>query len=532
MVTEARALRVALATDAADRVEASIAVLETLKSESLVMLEAIIDRIDEEKSATVARIKALREDIEWQIKSYKKGGKLQILNFAQAEEEHDGYGYDHGHHDNGHHAKVKELIAKFEKAVEDERKAFDRFVAARRQELEEQIAIKKAAFAKVKSDHSDALNQAVHEAKERMNKLKGEKKAEMNEVVTKKLAAADAKIKDLKWNYESKVKSRLDEQQPGLDHAIKDKVVWKLKNKKHNFFAVIWDIRQELGRKLSTLKASLWRELQAESDQLWASLQSSKNRYANESQRVSRELWHATQALREELERRGDFAAEWLSTFSNDQAEILRKVLKHHKLSHGGVSVHDFAPWQIVRPVFGLLGEAKHIEDKIYDMAEELMPVYEETVRGEQVQGYRTRDDLAQRVVSENSDLIDTLGARTDDLIDTIMIDRADTENALQEVQKALIQAQVDQVRDLEARVQATKAEILDQIAELQAKLKEDHHLPYGGDARKISYYVNEKIAELKEQWQLTLQAARDEFAAIQSGSNDEWEGSLASARL
>ena len=65
MVTEARALRVALATDAADRVEASIAVLETLKSESLVMLEAIIDRIDDEKSATVARIKALREDIEW-----------------------------------------------------------------------------------------------------------------------------------------------------------------------------------------------------------------------------------------------------------------------------------------------------------------------------------------------------------------------------------------------------------------------------------------------------------------------------------
>ena len=65
MVAEARALRVALATDAADRVEASIAVLETLKSESLVMLEAIIDQIDEEKAATVARIKALREDIEW-----------------------------------------------------------------------------------------------------------------------------------------------------------------------------------------------------------------------------------------------------------------------------------------------------------------------------------------------------------------------------------------------------------------------------------------------------------------------------------
>lgn len=165
-------------------------------------------------------------------------------------------------------------------------------------------------------------------------------------------------------------------------------------------------------------------------------------------------------------------------------------------------------------------------------MAEELMPVYEENVRGEQLFGYRTRDDLVQRVISENSDIIATLETRTDDLIDTIMIERADAENALQEVQKSLIQAQVDQVRDLESRVQATKAEILDKIADLQAKLKEDHHLPYGGDARKISIYVNEQIAELKEQWQQTLQAARDEFAAIQSGSLDDWEASLDLARL
>ena len=122
MVAEARALRVALATDAADRVEASIAALETLKSESLVLLEAIVDRIDEEKAATVARIKDLREDIEWQIKQLKKGGKLQVLNFAQVSEpkKHDTKG------------KIKELIAKFEKAVEAERKAFDKFVAARR----------------------------------------------------------------------------------------------------------------------------------------------------------------------------------------------------------------------------------------------------------------------------------------------------------------------------------------------------------------------------------------------------------------
>ena len=64
----------------------------------------------------------------------------------------------------------------------------------------------------MKSEHSAALSKAVQSAKAEMNQLKAEKKAEMNEVVTKKLAAADAKIKDLKWNYESKVKSRLDQQ--------------------------------------------------------------------------------------------------------------------------------------------------------------------------------------------------------------------------------------------------------------------------------------------------------------------------------
>ena len=94
-----------------------------------------------------------------------------------------------------------------------------------------------------------------------MNQLLAEKKAEMNDVVTKKLATADATIKDLKWNYEGRVEARLDQQQPGLDAKTKDRVLWKLKNKKHNFFAVIWDIRKELGNKLAAAKASLWKEL-------------------------------------------------------------------------------------------------------------------------------------------------------------------------------------------------------------------------------------------------------------------------------
>ena len=106
--------------------------------------------------------------------------------------------------------------------------------------------------------------------------------------------------------------------------------------------------------------------------------------------------------------------------------------------------------------------------------------------------GFRTRDEIELRVISENTDLIETLEATNDDLIDNIMIERVDAEKSLQEVQKALIQAQVDQVRALEARVQAKKAEILKKIADLQAKLKEDHHLPYGGNAKKISHYVND----------------------------------------
>lgn len=142
-----------------------------------------------------------------------------------------------------------------------------------------------------------------------------------------------------------------------------------------------------------------------------------------------------------------------MTTASNSQADILRKFLSHHKLSHGGVSIHDFEKSDVIRPVFGLLGEPKLIEDKIYDMAEELMPVYEENVRYESILGFRTRDEIELRVISENTDLIENLEATNDDLIDNIMIERVDAEKSLQEVQKALIQEQVDQVRSLEARV-------------------------------------------------------------------------------
>lgn len=55
-------------------------------------------------------------------------------------------------------------------------------------------------------------------------------------------------------------------------------------------------------------------------------------------------------------------------------------------------------------------------------MAEELMPVYEENVRGEQLLGYRTSDALAQRVISDNSAIITDLETTTDYLIETILI--------------------------------------------------------------------------------------------------------------
>lgn len=49
------------------------------------------------------------------------------------------------------------------------------------------------------------------------------------------------------------------------------------------------------------------------------------------------------------------------------------------------------------------------------------------------------------------------------------MIQRADAEDSLQAEKTSLIQLQVDQVRDLEARVLADKASILEQIADLAA---------------------------------------------------------------
>ena len=106
-------------------------------------------------------------------------------------------------------------------------------------------------------------------------------------------------------------------------------------------------------------------------------------------------------------------------------------------------------------------------------MAEELMPIYEENVRGDIAQGESDRSYLVQRVIAQNTDLIDGLEARTDSLIDTIMIERADTENALQTYQKELIQEQVDQVRDIEKRVTETKEAILKAIDDAEKQIKQ-----------------------------------------------------------
>ena len=82
-------------------------------------------------------------------------------------------------------------------------------------------------------------------------------------------------------------------------------------------------------------------------------------------------------------------------------------------------------------------------------------------------------------------------------------------------------------MRDLEARVLAEKAEILDEIADLQAMLKKNKHGHFGRDA----YDIKEQIDALKEEWKSILQAARDEFGAIQSASLADWESDLASTR-
>ena len=191
-----------------------------------------------------------------------------------------------------------------------------------------------------------------------MDTLKADRKAEMDVVVAKKIAAADKRIKDLKWNYDTQVMAKLDTQQKDIDSHTRSKVIWNLKNKKHDFFAAIWDIRKELSTKLSTTKASLWKELQAESDALWASLQESKNKFAAESDRVYRELGDETDALRDELDKRAQAAAEWLSEASNKEATTLKDFLTLHKLSHGGFTISHFAPFHVVTPVFGLRKEA------------------------------------------------------------------------------------------------------------------------------------------------------------------------------
>ena len=222
-------------------------------------------------------------------------------------------------------------------------------------------------------------------------------------------------------------------------------------------------------------------------------------------------------------------------------------------------------------------------------MAEELMPIYEENVRGDIAQGESDRSYLVQRVIAQNTDLIDGLEARTDSLIDTIMIERADTENALQTYQKELIQEQVDQVRDIEKRVTETKEAILKAIddaekqikqtereqkqAEWELKREEAHkkhlehhhhshhrfsHYGYGyhsyhqvdntkqvkeaedkisGLKTKITGFkekitsLKAQVVQFKEDWTLSLKDARTEFSALQGDSLSDWEKNLALAK-
>ena len=57
--------------------------------------------------------------------------------------------------------------------------------------------------------------------------------------------------------------------------------------------------------------------------------------------------------------------------------------------------------------------------------------------------------------------------------------------------------------------------------------LKKNKHGHFGRDA----YDIKEQIDALKEEWKSILQAARDEFEAIQSSSLADWESELASTR-
>ena len=82
MVDEAAALRAAQVHDVAHQVDDSIKALEKLKAESIAMLRPILDQIEDEKHATIQRIKKTRQEIEKEIK-HLKGHKVKVLKYAQ-----------------------------------------------------------------------------------------------------------------------------------------------------------------------------------------------------------------------------------------------------------------------------------------------------------------------------------------------------------------------------------------------------------------------------------------------------------------
>ena len=137
-------------------------------------------------------------------------------------------------------------------------------MADQRQALDTAISEKKANFAKRKEAAREALEKAAKEAQWRLSTLKSEKIAEMDKVIAEKLAAAEKKIKNLKWNFDQEFKAQLTALFPDIDYSTKDKVLWRAKSKKQEFFADIWKLEQELADGLAATRAALVKELQAE----------------------------------------------------------------------------------------------------------------------------------------------------------------------------------------------------------------------------------------------------------------------------
>jgi hypothetical protein len=128
----------------------------------------------------------------------------------------------------------------------------------------------------------------------------------------KKLDWADARIKELKYEFLDEFLSTLDDIHKLSSGYERDQFIWKAKSRRHDFFDGLWKLRKELSKGLSKERAALVEDMDYEWKALLAALDANRTLLAEESARLTQELWDGANELRLDLDDHITAVDEWL----------------------------------------------------------------------------------------------------------------------------------------------------------------------------------------------------------------------------